>query len=68
MPLGRLHHLDLAVADVGFRLADGGTYRYHDVGIERFAFSVDAPEELNGVYDRCRELGAKVQFRLMDKP
>jgi catechol 2,3-dioxygenase-like lactoylglutathione lyase family enzyme len=103
MPLGRLHHLDLAVVDVehsvafylallgplglrelvryptyrgtedvvylgvdtpflGFRRADGGTYRYHDVGIEHFAFSVDALEELNSVYDRCLEFGANVQF------
>ncbi len=103
MPLRRLHHLDLAVANVeeslafylallgplglremvryptyrgteevvylgvdapvlGFRPADGGSHRYYDVGLEHFAFSVDTLEDLNGVYERCLELGANVHF------
>jgi catechol 2,3-dioxygenase-like lactoylglutathione lyase family enzyme len=47
---------------LGFRPADGGAHHYYDVGIEHFAFAVDTLEELNGVYDRCLDLGANVHF------
>lgn len=47
---------------LGLRPADGGSHRYYDVGLEHFAFDVDTFDELNGVYERCLELRANVQF------
>ena len=47
---------------LGLRPADGGEYRYYDVGIEHLAFYVDTREEVDAAYQRALELGARVQF------
>jgi catechol 2,3-dioxygenase-like lactoylglutathione lyase family enzyme len=47
---------------IGFRRADGGAHRYHDVGIEHIAISVDSREEVDAVYERAVEIGAQIHF------
>ncbi len=47
---------------LGLRRADGGAHRYYDVGIEHLAITVDTREELEGVYQRCLDLGARIHF------
>jgi catechol 2,3-dioxygenase-like lactoylglutathione lyase family enzyme len=47
---------------LGFRRADGGEHSYYDVGLEHLAVAVDTRDELDGVYARCLEIGANVQF------
>ena len=42
--------------------ADGGVFRYDDVGMEHLAFVVDTREELEDAYTRCLDLGAKIHF------
>ena len=46
----------------GLRQADGGVFRYYDVGMEHLAFVVDTREELEHAYTRCLDLGAKIHF------
>jgi catechol 2,3-dioxygenase-like lactoylglutathione lyase family enzyme len=55
-------YLRLGAQYLGLRPADGGEHRYYDVGIEHFAVFVDSREEVDEAYERCRELGADVQF------
>ena len=47
---------------LGFRRADGGEHSYYEVGLEHLAVTVDTRDELDGVYARCLEIGANVQF------
>jgi catechol 2,3-dioxygenase-like lactoylglutathione lyase family enzyme len=55
-------YLRIGAQLLGFRRADGGEHRYYDVGLEHLAITVDTQAELDGVYARCLELGAKVHF------
>jgi len=47
---------------LGLRQADGGEFRYYDVGLEHLAVLVDTREELDQVYERCLALNADIQF------
>jgi catechol 2,3-dioxygenase-like lactoylglutathione lyase family enzyme len=47
---------------LGLRRADGGAHHYYDVGIEHLAITVDTREELEGVYQRSLDLGARIHF------
>jgi catechol 2,3-dioxygenase-like lactoylglutathione lyase family enzyme len=47
---------------LGLRPADGGEHRYYDVGLEHLAFYVDSREDVDAAYERCLEIGARVQF------
>jgi catechol 2,3-dioxygenase-like lactoylglutathione lyase family enzyme len=47
---------------IGFRRADGGEHRYYSVGIEHIAISVDSREEVDAVYERAVEIGARIHF------
>jgi catechol 2,3-dioxygenase-like lactoylglutathione lyase family enzyme len=47
---------------LGLRQADGGEFRYYDVGLEHLAVLVDTREELDEVYERCVALKANVHF------
>jgi catechol 2,3-dioxygenase-like lactoylglutathione lyase family enzyme len=49
-------------AMLGLRPADGGRFRYHDVGIEHLAFEVDEPQEVDAAYERCVDIGANIHF------
>jgi catechol 2,3-dioxygenase-like lactoylglutathione lyase family enzyme len=53
---------DVRNGGVGLRPADGGTYRYYDVGVEHIAFEVDRPEEVDEAHARCLASGANVHF------
>jgi catechol 2,3-dioxygenase-like lactoylglutathione lyase family enzyme len=55
-------YLGVGAQFLGFRQADGGEHAYYSVGIEHLAISVDTRDELDGVYERCVEIGANVQF------
>lgn len=45
---------------LGLRKADGGEHRYYDVGIEHIAFTVDSRDEVDGAYQRCLSMGARI--------
>ena len=45
---------------LGLRKADGGEHHYFHVGIEHLAFTVDTPSEVDGAYQRCLEMGARI--------
>jgi catechol 2,3-dioxygenase-like lactoylglutathione lyase family enzyme len=47
---------------LGLRQADGGEFRYYDVGLEHLAVLVDTREELDQVYERCVALNADIHF------
>ena len=47
---------------LGLRPADGGEHRYHEVGLEHLAVTVDTRDELDHAYERCVALGAHVHF------
>ena len=47
---------------IGFRRADGGALRYYNVGVEHIAISVDSREEVDAVYERAVEIGARIHF------
>jgi catechol 2,3-dioxygenase-like lactoylglutathione lyase family enzyme len=47
---------------LGLRAADGGHHRYYGVGIEHLAFFVDTRDEVDGAYQRCVEVKAKIHF------
>lgn len=49
-------------AMLGLRPADGGEYRYYEVGVEHIAIEVDTREEVEAAHDRCRASGANVNF------
>jgi catechol 2,3-dioxygenase-like lactoylglutathione lyase family enzyme len=55
-------YLRLGEQYLGFRSADGGQYRYYDVGIEHLAVTVDSRAELDGCHERARKIDAKIQF------
>jgi catechol 2,3-dioxygenase-like lactoylglutathione lyase family enzyme len=55
-------YLTIGEQALGFRKADKGTHRYYDVGIEHFAITVDTRQELDQAFQRCIELGARVQY------
>ncbi len=45
---------------LGLRPADGGEYRYYDVGVEHIAFYVDTRAEVDDAYRRCLAMGARI--------
>jgi catechol 2,3-dioxygenase-like lactoylglutathione lyase family enzyme len=45
-------YLEYGVQGLGLRPADGGEYRYYNVGIEQLAFEVDRPDEVDEAYRR----------------
>src|SRR6185437_14952519 len=47
---------------IGLRPADGGEHRYYGVGLEHLALSVDSREEVDDVYRRCLDAGARIHF------
>jgi glyoxylase I family protein len=47
---------------LGLRPADGGEHHYYSVGLEHLAFYVDTREEVDAAYQRCLEIGARIQF------
>ncbi len=47
---------------LGLRPADGGEYRYHDVGLEHIAFYVGTRAEVDAAYERALAMGARVHF------
>jgi glyoxylase I family protein len=49
-------------AMLGLRPADGGEYRYYEVGVEHIAFEVDTNEEVEAAHDRCLARAANVHF------
>ncbi len=53
-------YLRVGGQSIGIRPADGGEYRYYEVGIEHFAVFVDSREEVDDTYRRCVEMGANV--------
>jgi catechol 2,3-dioxygenase-like lactoylglutathione lyase family enzyme len=54
-------YLEYGVQGFGLRPADGGVYRYYEVGIEHLAFEVDDREEVDDAYRRCISAGGKIQ-------
>lgn len=54
-------YLEYGVQGFGLRPADGGEYRYYDVGIEHLAFEVDRPDEVEEAYRRCISAGGEIQ-------
>ena len=54
-------YLEYGVQGFGLRPADGGVYRYYEVGIEHLAFEVDDREEVDEAYRRCISAGGKIQ-------
>ena len=53
---------DVHNGGIGLRPADGGKYRYYDVGVEHIAFEVDRREEVEEAHARCVANGASVHF------
>ena len=47
---------------LGLRPAEGGEHRYYEVGLEHLAFYVDSREDVDAAYQRCLDIGARVQF------
>jgi len=47
---------------LGLRPADGGEYRYYDVGIEHIAFYVETRAEVDEAYERCLSIGARLHY------
>jgi glyoxylase I family protein len=45
---------------LGLRPADGGSYRYYEVGLEHLAFQADTREEVDEAHERCVAAGATV--------
>ena len=54
-------YLKYGVQGFGLRPADGGAYRYYEVGIEHLAFEVDDRDEVDGAYRRCVSAGGTIQ-------
>lgn len=54
-------YLEYGVQGFGLRPADGGEFRYHEVGIEHLAFEVDRRDEVDEAYRRCVSAGGKIQ-------
>ena len=53
--------LEYGVQGLNLRPADGGVYRYYEVGIEHLAFEVDNRDEVDEAYRRCVSAGGKIQ-------
>jgi catechol 2,3-dioxygenase-like lactoylglutathione lyase family enzyme len=47
---------------LGIRPADGGAYRYYEVGVEHLAFEVERQAEVDEAYARCQSSGARIHF------
>lgn len=47
---------------LGIRPADGGSYRYYEVGIEHIAFEVESRDEVDEAHTWCRSSGARIHF------
>lgn len=47
---------------LGLRQADGGEFRYYEVGLEHLAVLVDTWEELDEIYERCLALDVSIHF------
>jgi catechol 2,3-dioxygenase-like lactoylglutathione lyase family enzyme len=54
-------YLEYGAQGFGLRPADGGAYRYHEVGIEHLGFEVDDRAEVDEAYRRCVSAGGKIQ-------
>ena len=54
-------YLECGVQGFGLRPADGGEFRYHEVGIEHLAFEVDSRDEVDDAYGRCVSAGGRIQ-------
>ena len=54
-------YLEYGVQGFGLRPADGGEFRYHEVGIEHLAFEVDSRDEVDEAYRRCVSAGGRIQ-------
>jgi catechol 2,3-dioxygenase-like lactoylglutathione lyase family enzyme len=54
-------YLQFGRSFIGFRPADGGTYRHYDVGLEHLAFQVDTREEVDEAHARCIAAGGRVE-------
>jgi catechol 2,3-dioxygenase-like lactoylglutathione lyase family enzyme len=54
-------YLQFGHSFIGFRPADGGTYRHYDVGLEHFAFQVDTRQEVDEAFERCILAGALIE-------
>ena len=53
--------LEYGVQGLNLRPADGGVYRYYEVGIEHLAFEVDDRDEVDEAYRRCVSAGGTIQ-------
>jgi catechol 2,3-dioxygenase-like lactoylglutathione lyase family enzyme len=54
-------YLEYGVQGFGLRPADGGAYRYYEVGIEHLAFEVDDRDEVDEAHRRCIAAGGTIQ-------
>ena len=59
---GRLPRGPVDGLDARIRPADGGAYRYYDVGLEHLAFEVDRRDEVDEAHARCLSRGARIHF------
>ena len=57
-----------AESRLGLRRADGGEHTYYGVGIEHLAFAVESDEEVDGAYQRCLDMEAKIHCPPEDEP
>jgi catechol 2,3-dioxygenase-like lactoylglutathione lyase family enzyme len=53
-------YLSFADEWMGLRPADGGKFKYYDVGLEHLAFLVDSKAEVDEAHERCMKMGGKV--------
>lgn len=54
-------YLQFGHSFIGFRPADGGTYRHYEVGLEHIAFQVDTRQEVDEAHERCIAAGARIE-------
>jgi catechol 2,3-dioxygenase-like lactoylglutathione lyase family enzyme len=48
---------------LGLRQADGGEYRYYDVGMEHLAFYVEKREDVDAAHRHALDMGMRIHFR-----
>jgi catechol 2,3-dioxygenase-like lactoylglutathione lyase family enzyme len=53
-------YLSFADEWMGLRAADGGKFKYYDVGLEHLAFLVDTKAEVDEAHERSVKVGGKV--------
>ncbi len=53
---------------LGLRKADGGRHEYYGVGIEHLAFTVESTEEVDGAYQRCLGMNARIHCPPEEEP